>query len=84
MVIRVTFKDPDWDQDCVLDAAREEVLRQAPGITDEGEREALVEIKCEKIRAALRPYLKFGEYLTVEFEIGGDGKVGRATVVEKE
>ena len=76
MKITLTLKSPDCDYPAVEDAVAEE-LANTPGI-DEEEREAIAESRCRKIREQLGRWLKYGEYLTVEFDL----LAGTATVKE--
>jgi len=76
--IRITMKDPDCEYGPVEDAVKAE-LESVPGLSKD-EREALMETRCESARAKLDKWMKYGEYLTVEF----DTEAGTATVIPKE
>ena len=65
MKIRVTMKDPDSMYDCVQDAVKAEVT--ALGLPAD-EVEMVIEARGEKVRAALKTWVEYSEYLTVEFD----------------
>jgi hypothetical protein len=65
MKIRVTMKDPDGMYDCVQDAVTAEVT--ALGLPAD-EAEMVIEARAEKVRAAIKTWVEYGEYLTVEFD----------------
>lgn len=75
MKFRVTFKDPDgvWDS---IDNAAKMSAASVKGIDDD-EREDLVESRREHLDAAVEKWIKWSEYLTVEF----DTDAGTATVI---
>jgi predicted metal-dependent phosphoesterase TrpH len=75
MKIRMQLKDPDGVSDSIQEAVEKSVA--ASGITDEDEREALIEARTEKAGKAIGKWVEYGEYLTVEF----DTDAGTATVV---
>ena len=65
MKIRVTMKDPDSVYDCVHDAAKAEVA--ALGLSAD-EVETVTDARAEKARAALKTWVEYSEYVTVEFD----------------
>jgi len=80
MKFRITMKDPDGPCDCLQDEAKR-LVNAIPGVKDgldDDEREALIESKREKLKDFTRPWMKYGEYITVEF----DTEAGTATVVK--
>lgn len=78
MKFSVTFKDPDGPYDSIQDAAKAQVDAMT-GI-DEDEREGLLESRVGKLREFTGQWLKYGEYVTIEF----DTEAGTATVVKDE
>lgn len=66
MKFRVTMKDPDGVYESVRDAAEESVAKVI-GI-DEDEKKSLAKCRVEKIHTDIRPWFKYGEYLTVEVD----------------
>lgn len=78
MKIKVTMKDPDGFHESVNEAVRDELKLNFASL-DEDEFEALVEYRMEKAWKALKPWVEYNEYLTVEFDTGA----GTATVVKK-
>ncbi len=75
MKIRITFKDPDAPYDAIQEAAKEQV--EAIEGLDADEKESLVEGRVESIQEKLNPWIKYGEYITVEF----DTEAKTATVI---
>lgn len=74
MKVKITFKDPDGVHECV----REEVMESIPkGLTDT-EAGDLLETRTESVHAALKQWIEWKEYLTVEF----DTEAGTATVLK--
>ena len=75
MKFRITFKDPDGFWDGVEDA----VSKSLSGNTffSEKEAEATYDARRGTIQDAIRKYVAFEEYITVEF----DTTAGTATVV---
>lgn len=73
MKIKITFKDPDGVFECI----REAVEATLPEGLSPHERNQLVESRHEETASRLRKWLKYGEYLTVEF----DTDAGTAVVV---
>jgi hypothetical protein len=76
MKIRVTLKDPDGFYESIKRAAEESVCHLE---IDEDEREALAERRREKAGEALGRWVRYGEYVTLEF----DTAAGTARVVER-
>lgn len=79
MKIRISFKDPDWDDGVVAEAAQQEVERVAPNLDSE-EKVYLAENKAKKIKEGLREWLAWMEYVVVEFDLDAD----TATVIRPE
>lgn len=81
MKFRVQMKDPDGPSDCLQEEA-ERLVNEISGVKDgldADEIEQLVESKREKLQAFARKWMRYGEYLTVEF----DTEAGTATVVRE-
>lgn len=67
MRIRVVLKDPDSMPDAVADAVKAD-LRDTDGISDR-ERELLADERGEEISGEIAArWMKWGEYLIVEFD----------------
>lgn len=75
MKFRVQFKDPD----VVHDAAREAAEAGMPEGLSEKEKEQLIDGRTEKLTDFASTWVKYGEYITVEF----DTDAGTATVVKQ-
>ncbi len=73
MKLRITFKDPDGVHECVRDAVEESL----PDGLDESEREDLLESRTEAAYEKLKQWLRWKEYVTVEF----DTEAGTAAVI---
>ena len=65
MKIRVTVKNPDCFGDAVEEAVREELASRD---LDEEEREAVFDVKMEKVWKKLEKWVKWHEYITLEFD----------------
>ncbi len=74
MKVMITFKDPDGVYECVRDAVQESL----PDGLDDGEQEELLESRTEATFEKLKQWLKWKEYVTVEF----DTEAGTAVVVK--
>lgn len=74
MKVTITFKDPDGVYECVRDAVQESL----PDGLDEGEQGDLLESRTEATFEKLKQWLRWKEYVTVEF----DTEAGTATVVK--
>lgn len=72
--LRITMKDPDAGYDDVEEYVRESLALSG---LSESEREAVEEIRKEEVRDKLSKWLKYGEYLEVEFDLDA----GTATVI---
>ena len=66
MKIRITLKDPDGVWDSVADAAKESVATTI-GLSND-ERLSLLETRRASINKALLPWIKYGEYVTIEID----------------
>lgn len=66
MKIKITFKDPDAVPNCLYDKVRKQVdeLKLSDAETD-----AVCEIRMNEIEKRLAAWLKYGEYITVEFDL---------------
>lgn len=73
MKFQVQFKDPDVVREAAEDAAKESFPE---GLSDE-EKEMLVEKRTEKLTDFTGKWIKYGEYVTIEF----DTDAGTAVVV---
>lgn len=62
----VTLKDPDVLHNAIREAVRLEVSTLA--LSDDGEREAVAELRAEKVHALCGTWFRYGEYLTVEVD----------------
>lgn len=77
MKVRVTFKEPDAIGDAVNGAVKAWALER-PGL-DAEEIAAVSELRAEKVRKAISTWVKWGEYVDVEFDIeAGTASVLRA------
>ncbi len=74
MKVKITFKDPDGVYECVRDAVQESL----PDGLDAGEQEELLESRTEATFEKLKQWLRWNEYVTVEF----DTEAGTAVVVK--
>ncbi len=75
MRFTVNIKDPDVFSNAVQEAVTSDVATLG---LDEREAEAVIELRTEKLNDWLRKWVKWGEYIRVEF----DTEAGTATVVE--
>jgi hypothetical protein len=66
MKITVTFKDPDVVEDAINEAALAECA--AIPTLSEPEVEALAERRAEPARKALGHWIRWGEYVSIEFD----------------
>lgn len=73
MKLKITFKDPDGVYECVRDAVQETLPE---GLSEE-EADELLESRTENAEDALRKWIEWKEYLSVEF----DTETGTATVL---
>ena len=64
MKIKITFKDPDGVYDSITQAARGSL----PAGLSAGERDAIMERRYEEATRQLRLWIKYGEYVTIEFD----------------
>ncbi len=71
MKIQITTKDPDGVYDAVMEAAYQ-------GIGEDDEKDALIELRQSEIGDRLKRWVRFREYLTVEFDL----EAGTARVLE--
>jgi hypothetical protein len=63
--LRIHMKNPD----CVSVAVDEAVERAGHGLDLEDEAESLAEVRRERINNALRKFVEYGEYITVEIDM---------------
>ena len=75
MKFQVTMKDPDGPYECIQDSAKASIA-EIEGLSPD-ERESLEEKRAEALTRVAGKWLKYGEYVTVEF----DTEAGTATVV---
>ena len=66
MKIHITMKNPDCVYDAVQQAAKDSA-DEVNGITT-AERAELVESRREEIEEAIKQWVKYGEYITVELD----------------
>lgn len=66
MKFTVTMKDPDALYEACHDAA-EEYAKSVEGL-DADERKALSDLRFEKLRDFADQYMRYGEYIDVEFD----------------
>lgn len=76
MKLKITLKDPDGVYESIKDAAQSSI----PEGLDESESESLVESRHEKISEECKPWIKYGEYVTIEI----DTEAGTAAVCKVE
>lgn len=76
MKIQVTFKDPDTAHDAVEDEFKPPY--EVQGLTDLDEIKQVIEVRKEKAHEVVNSFMKYGEYITIEF----DAEARTATVVE--
>ena len=75
MKLNLTLKDPDGVYEMIREAAENQV-KQLPELDDD-EIESLIEKRHEKIAEKLEPWIEYGEYVIIEFDI----ELGTATVL---
>ncbi len=78
MKVSVTFKSPDGVTDSIRAAAEAEVTEFDPTVFDSLEQ--AIDTKVQEIEELLKPWIKWGEYATIEF----DTDAQTATVVKEE
>jgi hypothetical protein len=64
----VTMKDPDALYEAVREAQEGEKQRLIDGGLSDDEAEQVAESRCEKAREFAGDWMKYGEYITVEFD----------------
>lgn len=72
-LLRVSLKDPDGFSEAIDEAVRESLA----GLEDEDERDTLEDLRREKTEAALEKWVRYSEYVTLEFDLAN----GTARVV---
>ena len=78
MKFMVTMKDPDAPYEAIRDAVSAELeTLKATGSISSDEMDELLESRHQKVSGSISKWLKYGEYLTVEF----DTEAGTAVVV---
>jgi hypothetical protein len=75
MKIQVTLKDPDGFSNSIDEAVQKSLSDLG---LEEDEMEPLIERRREKVEAKLERWVRYNEYVTVEFDLDA----GTATVVE--
>jgi hypothetical protein len=78
MRFTVTLKDPDCFDESVRRELERDLKERYPDL-DVEEREALFERRYEKLQDFAGQWLKYGEYISIEF----DTEAGTATVAKK-
>lgn len=66
MKFRVQFKDPDVVHDAAVEAAEAELEKMES--LDQEEREQLLDSRAEKLTDFASTWVKYGEYITIEFD----------------
>ena len=66
MKINVTLKDPDGVYNSIEEAAKDAVNKME-GLSEE-EGQALIEIRTESIKNKLKRWIKYEEYIRIEFD----------------
>lgn len=74
MKLKITLKDPDGVYDSIHEAAKASTAG-AKGLED-SELDELQETRREKLSEQCKPWIKYGEYVTIEI----DTDAGTATV----
>lgn len=77
MKFQVHFKDPDALSEA-LEAVRDEI-RSSMEVLDSEEAEAIARLRSERMHEFASKWLKYGEYVTLEFDTGA----GTCVVVRK-
>jgi len=75
MKIQITMKDPDGVYDAIMEAS-------CRGLEDfdEDQKDRVVELRQEKIGEQLKNWIRFGELVTIEFDLdAGTARVAEAT-----
>ena len=75
MKFMIQFKDPDAVYDAIQDAVRVSLAERA-GLSGD-ELEALEDVRAAKCRAFIGPWVEYGEYVRIEFDM----EAGTATVL---
>lgn len=75
MKLKLTLKDPDGVYEMIREAAENQVL-EMEGLDDD-ESESLIESRHEKIDEQLEKWIKYSEYVRIEFDLDA----GTATVL---
>jgi len=78
MKIRVTLKDPDGFSQGVDYAIEKSVKAEFPSVDDD-ENEAICEERVEEVWKALKKFVEYKQYVTIEF----DTEKGTAEVVKR-
>lgn len=65
MIIRLTLKDPDGVSNSIDDIARNSV---ESSIVENQEIEDLIEHQKDKIEDAIKPWVRYNEYVTIEID----------------
>ncbi len=77
MKISVTVKDPDGFSYCVEEAVKDSVNAQTD--LDDDEKEGVIEHRTKKVWKELEKFVKYKEYVTIEF----DTDAGTAVVTSR-
>lgn len=68
MKFTIQMKDPDGPIDCINSAVDESLI----DIADKDEKEAIRDVRFQKLKEATDKWFRYGEYLTVEFDTDKD------------
>jgi len=68
MKIRITFKDPDGVDVSLEDWLNSWALEKLSGESEEL-KEIMIEKKSDEIKEKIRPWVEYGEYITIEFDL---------------
>lgn len=66
MKFKITFKDPDAVEDCIYEEIRQQVNELK---LSDAEADAVCEVRIAETEKKLASWLKYGEYITVEFDL---------------
>jgi hypothetical protein len=66
MKFRITMKDPDSPYEYIRDAARDSIMN-SEHLSNE-EIEMIMESRTDNYIKFIKPWIKYGEYITLEFD----------------
>jgi hypothetical protein len=67
MIFRITFKDPDGVSEGIEEAVHDSLFSARPELYED-EMDTWREVNTEKCDAAIKPFILYQEYITVEFD----------------